>query len=106
MDPQALFGITVVMSFVSSAVAAMLFVWPHIRTMNRNDALVRLIAPHMFRFIGLSFLVPGVVSSRLPAAFAVPAAFGDLIAAVLAILATIGLSRRAGWSVASSWLFN
>src|SRR5262249_49914741 len=43
---------------------------------------------------------------RLPAAFAVPAAFGDLIAAVLAILAIIGLSRRAEWAVASSWLFN
>jgi hypothetical protein len=69
MDTQALFGISVLMSFVSSVVAGILFVWPWLRTMNRNDALIRLVAPHMFlRFIGL--LVPGVVSPQLPAAFA------------------------------------
>src|SRR5262245_38260122 len=107
MDTRALFGISVLMSFVSSVVAGILFVWPWLRTMNRNDALIRLVAPHMFlRFIGLSFLVPGVVSSRLPAAFAVPAAWGDFVAGVLAITATIGLSRRGPWALAVSWLFN
>src|SRR5262245_49405741 len=107
MDPRALFGISVLMSFVSSVVAAMLFVWPWLRTMNRNEALIRLVAPHMLvRFIGLSFLVPGVVSSQLPSAFAVPAAYGDFVAGVLAIVATIGLSRGAAWGIGVSWLFN
>jgi hypothetical protein len=107
MDPRALFGISVLMSFVSSILIAMLFVWPWLRTMNRNDALIRLVAPHMFiRFIGLSFLVPGVVSPRLPAAFAVPAAYGDFVAGVLATIATIALFRRAAWAVTFSWLFN
>src|SRR5262245_50387733 len=106
MDPQAILGISTLMSFVSSIVIAMLFVSPWLRTMNRNDALTRLVAPHMFRFIGLSFLVPGVVYSRLPAAFAVPAAYGDFVAAVLAVIATIGLSRRSSWAVAVAWLFN
>jgi hypothetical protein len=36
---------------------------------------------HGFRFIGLSFLIPGVVSSDLPAAFAFDAAYGDIVAA-------------------------
>jgi hypothetical protein len=58
------------------------------------------------RFIGLSFLVPGVVDSSLPAAFAVPAAYGDFVAGVLAIIATVGLARRATWAVAAVWLFN
>jgi hypothetical protein len=66
-----------------------------------------LVAPHMFlRFLGLSFLVPGVVSSSLPAAFAYPAAFGDSIAGILAIASTIALSRRASWAKALVWLFN
>ena len=87
VDPRALFGISVLMSFVSSVVAAMLFVWPWLRTMNRNEALIRLVAPHMFlRFIGLSFLMRGVVSARLPDGFAVPAAYGDFVAGVLAII--------------------
>ncbi len=106
MDTQAIFGISILMSFVSSIVVAMLFVWPWLRQMDRNDALMRLIAPHMFRFIGLSFLVPGVVSSQLPAAFAIPAAYGDYVAGILAVIATIGLSRRSSWALAVVWLFN
>src|SRR5262245_21242789 len=54
--------------------------------MDRNDALGLLVAPHMFlRFIGLSFLVQGVDSPSLPADFAVPAGYDDLVAAILAI---------------------
>ena len=47
------------------------------------------------RFVGLSFLIPGVVSPSLSAAFAIPAAYGDLVAAVLAVLAIAGLVARA-----------
>jgi len=66
-----------------------------------------LIAPHLFfRFIGLSFLVPGVVSASLPAAFAIPAAYGDLGAGIFAIIATIGLSKRTSWAIAAVWIFN
>jgi hypothetical protein len=58
-----------------------------------RSALRWFVAPHMFfRFIGLSFLVPGVVSSSLPPAFAIPAAFVDRAAGMLAILAAIGLA--------------
>ncbi|PWT90612.1 MAG: hypothetical protein C5B55_09445 [Blastocatellia bacterium] len=107
MDPRAVFGISILMSLVSSVIIVMLFAWPWLRTMNRNDALVRLVAPHMFlRFIGLSFIVPGVVSPHLPSAFAIPAAWGDFTAGVLAIIATIGLSHRTVWAIAAVWFFN
>jgi hypothetical protein len=107
MNASALFGISILGSFVSSAVAARLFVWPWLRRTEPNRALTALVAPHMFlRFIGLSFLVPGVVSPLLPAGFAVPAAFGDFVAGILAIVATAALANRAGWAGASVWLFN
>jgi hypothetical protein len=107
MDPRALFGISVLMSFVSSALVAGIYAWPWLRTMRRDDALIRLVVPHLFlRFIGLSFLVPGVVSPSLPAAFAVPAAYGDFVAGILAVIATVALSRRASWAVSIVWLFN
>jgi hypothetical protein len=107
MDPRAVFGISILMSFVSSIFIATLFVWPWLRTMNRNDALVKLVAPHMLlRFIGLSFIVPGVVSLRLPTEFAIPAAWGDFTAGVLAIIATVALSKKASWAIAAVWLFN
>ena len=66
-----------------------------------------LIAPHLFlRFIGLSFLIPGVAAPSLPAAFALPAAWGDFVAGVLAIIATLALTARASWAIAIVWLFN
>jgi hypothetical protein len=107
MNATALFGISVLGSFVSSAVAARVLVWPWLRKTEPNRALTALVAPHMFlRFIGLSFLVPGVVSPLLPAGFAIPAAYGDFVAGILAIVATIALVNRASWSSASVWLFN
>jgi hypothetical protein len=60
----------------------------------------------IIRFLGLSFLVPGVVSPALPAAFAVPAACGDFVAGILAIAATIVLAKRASWAIAAVWIFN
>jgi len=107
MNVRIVFGISVLLNFVSSGVIARLYLWPRLRTMNREDALVLLVAPHLFlRFIGLSFLVPGVVSPSLPAAFAAPAAYGDMVAGILAIISTVGLARRASWAVPLVWVFN
>ena len=52
------------------------------------------------------FLVPGVLVQPLPDAFAIPAAYGDLLTGLLALLALIAL--RAGWveAIALVWLFN
>jgi hypothetical protein len=103
----ALFVISVVMSLVGSAVLAKLFVWPWLRKMNRDRALMVLVAPHMFfRVIGLSFLVPGVVAEPLPTAFAAPAAYGDLVAGILAIIAVVLLAKRTAGATAAVWLFN
>ena len=87
----ALFGISALLSTVSAGTVATLYVWPWLRTAKPNQALAMLVAPHLFlRFLGLSLLVPGVVAAALPRAFAVPAAYGDLVAGVLAIVATVG----------------
>jgi hypothetical protein len=107
MNVFALFGISTLMSLVSSGVIAQLYAWPRLRMMKRDQALLVLVAPHMFlRFIGLSVLVPGVVSPSLPAAFAVPAAYGDFVAGILAVAATVALSRRTSWATVLVWLFN
>jgi hypothetical protein len=55
---------------------------------------------------GLSVLVPGVVSPALPSAFAAPAAYGDLVAALLAVAATGALVRRTSLATLVVWLFN
>ncbi len=52
------------------------------------------------------FLVPGIVAQRLPDYFAIPAAYGDLLTGVLALLALVLL--RGGWkgAIGAVWVFN
>jgi hypothetical protein len=104
MTQQLLFGVSVAFSFIAWAVVATLYIWPQLRSRSRIDALRPLLVLHAFRFIGLSFLVPGVVSPDLPFAFAGGAAYGDIIAAILA-LATLA-TLRTGVGTALAWAFN
>jgi hypothetical protein len=49
-------------------------------------------------------VVPGVVSAELPTSFARPTAYGDLTAAILALLALAVLGTRSGTVL--TWAFN
>ena len=104
MPAQALFGISVGFGFIAWGIVAAQYFWPALRIQARGDALRPLLLLHSFRFIGLAFLVKGVVAPELPAAFAVPAAYGDLIAALLALVALAAL--RSGFGIPLVWAFN
>jgi hypothetical protein len=106
MDTQAIFGLQFVMSLVVWGLIAKWLLAPWLAKMPSHDALFWLTLPHAFRHIGMVFLVPGVVAQPLPAAFAMPAAYGDLVTGVLALLALAAL--RTGWvgALALVWLFN
>ncbi len=106
MDTQAIFGLQFVMSLVVWGLIAKWLLAPWLAKMPSHDALFWLTLPHAFRHIGMVFLVPGVVAQPLPAAFAMPAAYGDLVTGVLALLALVAL--RTGWAgaLALVWLFN
>src|ERR1700730_16701282 len=106
MNSKLIIGISVVFCFVAFGRVAQLYIWPRLQVLAREDALNILIIPHMFRFAGLSFLTPGVVSPDISPAFANPAAYGDLAAAMLAVIATFALSARAFWALAAVWLLN
>jgi hypothetical protein len=106
MNAHAAFRLSTLMSLLSSVVFAVLFARPWLRNIDAEQALIWLVAPHMVRFIGLSFLVPGVVSESRPKAWAVPAGYGDFTAGILAIIATAALARNASWAIAAVWIFN
>jgi hypothetical protein len=104
MLPQLYFFVSIAFSFVAWGIVAFSYIWPALRHRPRADALRPLLILHSFRFMGLAFLVPGVVSPDLPASFAQAAAFGDIIAAMSALLALLLLPRGAG--VVAAWIFN
>ena len=106
LDQSAIFGLQFLLSLVVYVLIAKWYVAPWLAGKPVEQALVPLILPHAFRHMGLLFLVPGVVAEPLPPEFADPAAYGDLAAGLLAILALVAL--RGGWGAALPlvWLFN
>ena len=104
MQTQLAFFVSIAFSLIAWGIVTARYIWPELRLRQRADALRPLLILHSFRFIGLAFLIPGVVSPDLPSAFAQSAAYGDLVAAILALLALISLPSATG--VAITWLFN
>ena len=83
-------------------------IWPKLKPRPRVQQLQTLTAFHFFRYFATTLLIAGLVSRKLPAGFADPAAFGDLISLALAYVAFIGLHRSTAqrpslWPV---WIFN
>jgi hypothetical protein len=52
------------------------------------------------------FLTPGATYAGIPPQFAYPAAFGDLLAALLALIAILALVRNAASARLLVWVFN
>jgi hypothetical protein len=104
MLPQLCFFVSIALGLIAWGIVAKRYIWPKLRLLPRAEALRPLLILHSFRFLGLAFLVPGVVSADLPSAFAHSAAYGDFIAAILALLSLALLPRGAGVVVA--WIFN
>jgi hypothetical protein len=95
-----------VMGLTAYSLIAKWYVMPWSLSQPRAKALAPILLFHCFRFVGLAFLIPGVTSQPLDPRFANPAAYGDLVAALLALLALVALRR--GWRTAIPlvWLFN
>jgi hypothetical protein len=105
MTTEAIFFLQFSLSLLVFGLLARWLLAPWLAQQSVPQAIFWLIIPHAFRHIGMVFLVPGMVAS-LPQNFALVAAYGDLAAGLLAILALIAL--RSGWKTALLfvWVFN
>lgn len=104
MFEQLAFFLSIAFSSLAWAIVFGQYLWPELRWRPRAEALRPLLVLHSSRFLGLAFLVAGVVSPDLPPAFAASAAFGDIAAAALAMLSLLFL--RSGTGVLLAWIFN
>jgi len=86
--------------------AARLYLLPKLGEWEPRTILLPILLLHATRHLGLMFLAPGAVYPGVPAQFAYPAAFGDLLAAVLALIAIPAVARRARSAKALVWIFN
>ena len=98
--------ISIVMGLLVFGLTARWYVAPLLARLDRKAALTPFLLFHGTRYIGLAFLIPGVTAEPLDPRFAHAAAYGDLLAAVLALVALLAL--RLGWPIALPlvWIFN
>ena len=106
MSTDLILLVSIVMGLTAYGLIAKWYLMPVLLSLPQARALVPLLLFHCFRFIGLAFLIPGVTSQPLDSRFANPAAYGDLLAALLAFLGILALRR--GWrsAILLVWIFN
>lgn len=74
MATQLLFQLHLFLGYVAWLLCFGVYVWPRLKSMDPFEAQRAIATLHSFRFFGLVFILPGVVSPQLPASFAVFAA--------------------------------
>src|SRR5215469_1849007 len=94
MSPATIFWIHLVLGYVPWLLFLSAYVWPKLSSTDPFEAQRAIATLHSFRFFGLVFLVPGVVSPDLPASFTTFAAYGDFATGVLAMLALVAVRLR------------
>ena len=105
MPANNIFTIDMALGYLACALCIATYVWPRLRAMDRVEAHRAIATFNSFRFLGLAFLLPGFVGPNLPQSFATQAAYGDLVTALLAILALLTVRVRfLFWPLV--WIFN
>lgn len=99
------FFISYAVAFIAFGLIGKWYIWPVVRDKSLA-ALSPLLLYACLRVNGLMFLMPGLVSPDLPAAFAVPTAYGDLTAVILALIALWAIRRGSAAAVPLVWIFN
>ena len=92
-------------TFVYALIAA-IYLFPYLPQLGARAVIVPILLLHATRHLGLMFLAPGAIYPGLPAQFAAPAAYGDLIAALLALLALAAVMRESSLGRPLVALFN
>ncbi len=100
------FVLSVMGAFIASFVVANIYAWPMLRSLPRANALRILSSLHAFRFLGMNFLVVGFVSPALNSAVGSQIAWGDFVAAVLALFSIATLTRGWAFAVPLVWISN
>jgi hypothetical protein len=106
VSSPAIFWLQIVVSVGVFTLITVWYVWPRLVVQELHAALVPLLFVNVFRFVGMALLVDGMVDPRLSYDSLAVSAYGDLVAAALALAAIVAL--RSDWRHAISlvWVAN
>jgi hypothetical protein len=87
-------------------VAARLYLLPRLGEMRPRSILLPILLLHSLRHLGLMFLTRGAIYPGMPPQFALPAALGDLLTAILAFVSIPAVAKDSKIGRPLVWMFN
>ena len=103
---MSILTVNLVLSTFVFWIAAKIYLLPKLDELAPRSVLLPILLLHGLRHLGLMFLSPGATYPGMPLPFAYPAVAGDLVAAVLAVVAIPAVARNARQAKPLAWLFN
>ena len=105
MDAFYLLNIQTTFSLVVFAMIARWYVHPALAPKPLSKAIKPLLFVHVFRYTPMTLFAPGQVAESIPQDVASAIAYGDLLSALLAFLAIMGLRYSVRAGVVLTWMF-
>lgn len=106
MHNVPIFWMQILSSVGVFSLVAVWYVWPRLTVLPRRSALTALLFVHVFRYVGMTLLVKDMVDPALSKSFLNAAAYGDLVAAALALASIIALRTNWRGAIALVWVTN
>jgi len=106
MNSVSIFWLQLLTSCLVCVIVVAWYVWPRLTQLPRNSALIALLFVHVFRYVGMTELVTGMIDPKLPGEFVSSAAYGDLLEAALALLSIFALRSNWRFAIPLVWVAN
>jgi hypothetical protein len=87
-------------------VAARLYLLPQLPRLRPQQILLPILLLHSMRHLGMMFLTRGATYPGMPSQFAYPAAFGDMLTAIIALGTIPIVLRGSPLAKTAVWFFN
>jgi hypothetical protein len=99
-----IFGVALIFNVIVCLLLSRWYIWPALARRPKEEALILILWPHTCRFLNLASATVSQVDPRIPHAWTLEIAWGDFVAAVLALIAIAALRARSSMALALAWL--
>jgi hypothetical protein len=106
MNREAIFYFQILVGVGVFSLMAAWYVWPQLAKLSPNSALVPLLWVQVFRYVGMTLLVKGMIDPKIAHNQLRDGAYGDLLAAALALASIIALRYKWRGAIPLVWVAN
>lgn len=106
INSVSIFWMQLLISLFICILVMVWYIWPLLTKLPLNSALIALLFVQVFRYLGMTLLVPDMFDQRLPSEYLNASAYGDLLAAALALTSIFALRNKWRLAIPLVWVFS